>query len=116
MGWHEIRTAARRNVHQQFALPAFYSTADLAVIEQPISVRLHNDLKKFGDLDREGFARVMETVNQIIFDSDEVVPVRNATVTFRFDGQADLVYNIDLPLPSPDGGQFIRAEVTRVIP
>lgn len=113
MGWNEIRAAARTVVHQQFALPAFYSDAEATVVEQPISVRLHNDLKKFGDLDREGYARVIETVNQIVFDRDEVMPQRNATVIFRFDGEADLVYNVDVVLTSPDGGRFVRAEVSR---
>lgn len=115
MGWHEIRSAARGIVHKQFALPAFYSTVDETVIEQSVSVRLHNDLKKMGDLDREGYARVIETVNQIVFDSDEVYPARNATVTFRFDGEADLVYNIDIVHAPPDGGRYVKAEVSRVL-
>jgi hypothetical protein len=116
MGWNEIRAAARKIVHSQFALPAFYSTADASTIEMPVSVRLHNDLKKFGDLDREGYARVLETVNQIVFDKDEVMPERNATVTFRFDDEEDLVYNLDVILPSPDGGRYVRTEVSRVLP
>lgn len=109
MGWAEIRRAARRVVHSQFVLPAVYSSPDgLSVV--PCMARKHNEKKVFGDLDREGFAQVIEDVNQVIFDSLEVEPQRNGTVDFG-NGEVFEILNI-LPKTTDE---FRRVEVTLVV-
>ena len=107
MSWNDIRKQARATVHAQFALPAVYYSKD-GLRRIPCSVRKHNNDERFGDLDREGFAQVVERANQLVFDSAEVMPQKGATVEFPDDGE---VYTIDLILPKTSG-QYIRCEVT----
>ena len=109
MGWAEIRRAARRVVHSTFVLPAVYSSPD-GLIVKPCMARKHNEKKAFGDLDREGFAQVIEDVNQVIFDAFEVEPQRNGTVDFG-NGEVFEIVNI-LPKTTDE---FRRVEVTLVV-
>lgn len=82
MGLDEIRDAARAAIHGQFSLPAVVRSPD-GLSEIAVVARLHRDLKKpFGDLDREGFALVIEQFNQVIFDREEWDPKKNWIVDF----------------------------------
>lgn len=107
MDWAETRQAARRVVHDTFRLPAVYTSR--AGVVTPCFVRMHNEMKSFGDLDREGFAQREEEINRIIFDSVEVVPEKGAVV----DVTGFAIFNIVNILPETTNG-FIRTEVTLV--
>ena len=107
MGWAEIRKKARATVHATFALPAVYTSPDgLTVI--PCMARKHNEKKVFGDLDREGFAQIIEDVNQVIFDEIEVTPQRKGTVSFENGTEVFTIVNL---LPDTTDN-FRRVEVT----
>lgn len=106
MGWADIRKAARRVTHATFSLPAVYRSAD-GNTETQCSARLHSEKKVFGDLDREGFARMLEDQNIVVLDIREIgTPEKNATVDF---GNNIIVEIVNI-LPVTD--DFIRVEVT----
>jgi len=115
MGWTETLANARNTVHATFRRPAVY-TSPLGVVTN-VWVRLHADLKVFGDLDREGYARVAEEINQVIFDSTEIVPQKGAVVDLGVDSNhapipgADFKYDITYTTPKK-GNRYIPAEVT----
>lgn len=106
MGWAEIRKQARRTTHATFALSAVYRSAD-GNTETPCNARLHSEKKVFGDLDREGFARMIEDQNLIVLDKREIgTPEKNATVDFGNDIIVEIVNIL------PDTDDFVRCEVT----
>lgn len=82
MNLDDIRDASRAAVHAMFSLPAVVSSPD-GVTQVPITARLHRDLRKpFGDLDREGFALVIEQYNQVIIDREEWEPQSGWKIDF----------------------------------
>lgn len=91
--FEEAREATRAIVHDFFSLSAVPRSHDGSTILPAINVRLHRNLRKpFGDLDREGFALVMELQNQVIIDREEWFPLRNWLLDFGKHGQ----FNIDV--------------------
>lgn len=84
MGWREVRAKSRDIVHATFAHPALYF-APGETVGVPCLVRQHNKMEVFGDLDREGFAKRFEEVNQGVFDLTVIQPVKNAVVDFGVD-------------------------------
>lgn len=108
MGWEEIRNRSRDLVHATFALSAVY-TDPVTLAQTDCKVRLHNKLERFGDLDREGYAKVLEEINQAVFDSTEIVPKKKGLVAFVGSGEVYCIVNL-LPL---SGSRYIQAEVTR---
>lgn len=103
MGWKEIKERARGVVHSHLSVPAVYSSPD-KLEEIVCDIRLHEERKMFGDLDREGFAKMIENVNQVIFDTAQVKPRRGGEVTIGI-----RTYTIDRVLPRD--GRFQAAEV-----
>ena len=107
MSLDSIRDKSRAAIHGQFSLPAVVRSPD-GLVEIPVDARMHRDLKKFfGDLEREGFAQVIEQYNQLIFDSEQWYPVRGYTVDFG----RKRVFEIH-DILSDRGDRYIRAEVT----
>lgn len=111
MGLDQIRDAARAAVHDQFTVPATVRSPDGLVEIPDIGARLHRDLKKpFGDLDREGFALVMEYMNQVIFDRVQWPGVaKNWEVDFGR-GRVFTIVNI----VSESSERYVKTEVTEV--
>ena len=82
MGLEEIRDRARAQIHDHFTVAAVVRSPDGSVAVN-VGARLHIDSKKpFGDLDREGFAIVIEEYNQVIFDRLQWEPVKGWNVDF----------------------------------
>ena len=115
MGWRELRAKSRDIVHATFARPAIYTAPDGSTTN--ITARLHNKTEVFGDLDREGYAKRFEEINQVIFDSVQIVPVRNAVVDFGVTANYEVIpeidekYTVTLVTP-PAGDRYIRTDVT----
>ena len=84
MSLDAIRDAARARIHEQFSLPAIIRNSDESVeIDTNVPVRFHVDVKKpFGDLDREGFALVIESYNQVIIDTETWTPIKHYVLDF----------------------------------
>lgn len=107
MGLDEIRDRARAQVHAQFALPAVVRSPD-GLSEVSVNVRLHRNVRKpIGDLDREGFALVIEMGNGIIVDREEWEPKKNWTIDFG----RDRVFNLDT-LDDDKGERYVRMQVS----
>ena len=117
MGWREIRAKSRDIVHSTFARPAIYTSPQGIALN--VMARLHNRLEVFGDLDREGFAKRFEEVNQVVFDSLEVTPQRLGVVDFGVTANYEVLpeskekYSIENVIP-PAGDRYIRTEVTQL--
>lgn len=105
--WHDTRRNSRLAVHARFAVPATYTPPNGGV---PVScsVRLHTKIARFGDLDREGYAEVVEDVNRVVFLQSEVPePARKGVVRITATG---VEYTIDIVVP-PDDDTIIACEV-----
>lgn len=92
MGWKEIKERMRRTVHDTFAMPAVYRSKDGRTVTN-CAVRLHREQKTFGDLDREGFARMIATDNQVVIDRLELRVQMGGTIDFG-DGLVVEVANV----------------------
>lgn len=120
MGWREVRAKSRDIVHATFAHPALYF-APLSAVGVPCLVRLHNKLEVFGDLDREGFAKRFEEVNQAVFDTTVIDPAKGGVVDFGVDGLylpipgSDEKYKI-LNTPERSDNRYQVCELMKVIP
>lgn len=116
MGWNEIRANSRDLVHDMFRRPAVYTAPD-GVTTTNVWVRLHSKMQIFGDLDREGYARMIEEVNHIIFDSTEVVPKKNGVVDFAVDELFQPLIGVEakydiVNVTPPAGDRYIKTGVT----
>ena len=98
MGWADTKRAARLRVHAQFAVSAEYTGPALGSPPVPCNVRVHTKIARYGDLDREGFAEVVEDINRVIFLQSEVTPVRKGIVTIYSGHQ----FAIEVIVPSDD--------------
>jgi len=106
--WDELRRQTRQAVHATFAFPAIYTPPGGGVPVE-INARLHTRVVRFGDLDREGFAQVIEDVNRVVIDLAEVSPVSRAQLDFG-DGRVYSIVNvIDRP-----GEPVVECEVKPV--
>jgi hypothetical protein len=100
-----------------FRYPAIYTAPD-GVTTTNVWVRLHNKLEVYGDLDREGYAKRFEEVNQAIFDSTEVVPKKGGVLDFAVNNLHEPIvgqvrkYDV-VNVTAADGNRYIRTEVTQ---
>ena len=107
MGLDEIRDRARAQVHAQFAIPAVVRSPD-GLSEVAVRARLHRNVRKpIGDLDREGFALVIEQANGIIIDRHEWEPAKNWAIDFG----RERVFNIDT-IDDDKGERYVRMQVS----
>lgn len=107
MGLDEIRDRARAQVHGHFAIPAVVRSPD-GLSEVPLQARLHRNVRKpIGDLDREGFALVIEQSNGIIVDRQEWEPVKNWVIDFG----RDRIFSIDT-IDDDKGERYVRMQVS----
>lgn len=73
-----------------------------------MGARLHRNVRKpIGDLDREGFALVIEEANGIIIDRAQWEPQRNWTIDFG----RNRVFNID-NVNDDEGERYVRMHVS----
>lgn len=96
MGWADTKRQARLRVHAHFAVSAEYTGPALGSSAIPCSVRVHTKIARFGDLDREGYAEVVEDINRVIFLQSEVTPARKGIVTL-YSGHQFAIETIEPP-------------------
>lgn len=108
MAWGEIRQEARLAVHSEFGRSASYLPVAPGAVPVPCTVRYHTRIVRQGDLDREGYAQVVEDINRVIFLRSEVVGERGGIVTINTRG-----YSLDFLEPSDDA-QFASWNVVPV--
>lgn len=69
--WLDVKAQARGIVHETFRVAATYQDANL-IDPVPLHVRWHNRIARFGDLDSQGYAQVLEGIERLIFSRDEL--------------------------------------------
>lgn len=111
MRWREIKATARAAVHRTFAYDGVY-VAKGGGPQKPCKVRIHTRNEVFGDLDREGYARVWEGVTGLIYDDREISPTRGGE--FIFD--TNFRFNVDTVGPKEDMTNFRKVKVTAILP
>ena len=79
MPWADIRQEITAACHEEFGLPATYlenTGVGLRpwVEHENITVRLHSRQIREGDLDRDGFAEFLESLDRIVFTDIENLP------------------------------------------
>lgn len=106
--WDQVKIGARGVVQGTFARSAVYRTTPSSPTGLDVKARLHTKQQVIGDLDREGFAQVLQDVNAIVLDLEQVQPVKGATVTFVSDGRAFTIEHIQ----HSDDGRYVKCEVS----
>lgn len=93
MSWSAIRAAARRVVHGTFAREATYAPPEAGSTPVAARIRLHTKFLRYGDLESEGYAKVIDDVNEIMVDTEEIAPVMHGLITFA-DGRQYRIDNV----------------------
>lgn len=88
MSFLDLKTKARRSVHNAFAVPCILTNGDGSF---PTVARLHTRMQLGGDIASEGYASIIEGVNRVVFNREQlaaldgglgVVPARGDQVVF----------------------------------
>lgn len=66
-----VKARARRIVHDTFGITAEYTYND-ADVPVPLRVRWHNKMAAVGDLNGDGYAMTLESIDRVIFNTDEL--------------------------------------------
>lgn len=112
MGLREIKTEARRALHQAMRVPASYYETPLST-PRLIHVRVHSKMVQHGDLKGTNlnYAEMMDISPTLVFDREEVaLPAVKALVIIS-DTEG---YRVG-PVEAPDG-ITIKAQVSRLSP
>lgn len=66
----KTKSRARRTVHAVFGVRAFYKDATMSA---PVWVRArwHNKIDRFGDLDSQQYAEIVQGIDRVIFEATE---------------------------------------------
>lgn len=83
MSWQTIRAAAKRVVHSTFAREATYTSPEAGATPVAARIRLHTKFLRFGDLEGEGYAQVIDDVNQVMVDTGEITPQMHGLIDFE---------------------------------
>lgn len=63
----KAKASLRRTVHKTFGVQAFYTDSTVTVPVE-MSARWHNKIDRFGDLDNQGYAELIQGIDRVIFD------------------------------------------------
>lgn len=66
----KVKTQVRRIVHQTFGVPAFYKDSSLSA-PVPVTARWHSKIDRFGDLDQQGYAELIQGIDRVIFSAHD---------------------------------------------
>jgi hypothetical protein len=108
--WKKVKSLTRRIVHQTFGVSSLYLDANYET-GQAITVRWHNKIDRFGDLENQSYAEFVQGIDRIIFDAADARAlniIRGGTVTLTDfgantvdpDAIADPVFELDTQEPS----------------
>ncbi|AAQ63356.2 hypothetical protein Nazgul56 [Burkholderia phage BcepNazgul] len=81
-----LKALVRQTVHDTLAVSALYADP-VTGAQTPLTARFHTKMALVGDLDREGYARMVEGINYLVFNKPEVTSLgitlqRDGSVTF----------------------------------
>lgn len=113
MGFQDAKRAARRRVHDTFAVPASYFAHD-AIDGVDCTVRVLDVQLTTGDVDNMGWARKWASNPNIVFLSAEVVPKRRGRVVVYSDAtRATAEAEFLVEAVQPIYGDTVTAECIR---
>ena len=105
--WADIRTSARRQVHETFAVPVLYYRGNSKVpfatpVESPLTARLHNKVQVASEAVGGGYSQILEGVTRVFFNVEDLqalglVPAKADRVTFVDYGQTYRLDNKETP-------------------
>lgn len=99
----DAKAKLRRAVHVTLGVSALYQDSTMSAPE-PIRVRWHSKIDRFGDLESAGYAEIIEGIHRVILDRDQarLLAVRNAgTITIAELGGAVLTLSAMEPYDGP---------------
>lgn len=102
--WAATKKAVRRTVHNTFGVTAFYQD-DSYDTPQEVKARWHSKIDRFGDLEGQGYAELIQGIDRIIVaaeDARRLNFVRGGTITFNGFGAG-----LGVGLGAPLGGDGI---------
>lgn len=76
----DLKSLTRRVVHTTLGVSAFYQDDSMSAPE-PVRARWHNKIDRFGDLQQQGYAELVEGIDRII-----LFPRDTPTLNFRTGG------------------------------
>lgn len=108
MSWADIRTAARRKVHQTFAVPVLYYPAlskvplDTTLLGSSLTARLQNKVQIAPDAVGGGYSQILEGVTRVFFNVEDLAvlnlnPVKGDRVLFVDYGHTYRLDNKETP-------------------
>jgi len=112
MNWLDIKKRARENVHGAFSLPALFRRKSGGA-EISGTARLHYKVRKFGDLDREGYGTVVENIDSVVIDNRVFTDAKEGDRVFF--PALNRAFKLDVRGESEDD-IFVKWEVTEVSP
>ena len=120
----KVKTLVRRTVHKTFGVPAFYQDSSLS---EPVEIRARWHIRNgmTGDLENQGYAEIMQSVERVVFEADaaRAIPVRRGGILsfpdmiVRTDsiGNQSVPFSLVLNTPEPPDGPFNEVwSVTRL--
>ena len=106
----ECKANARRVVQDTLGVAASYQD-DSLIVPVPIRARFRNRIKLQGELNDEGYAEVMEGIEQIV-----LIPSDYPTLTFKRGGRVSIPeYRLDLILDSREPVTGPLTEIWHVV-
>lgn len=101
----KVKADTRRTVHATFGVQAFYQDSSVST-PVAIKARWHNKIERFGDLDNQSYAEVIQGIDRVIFaasDARRLNLKRGGIITFPSFG-AGLGVSLGAPLDGEDVG------------
>lgn len=65
-----VKTLVRRAVHDTLGVQAFYKDSSMNA-QVPIKARWHNKIDRFGDLDNQSYAELIQGIDRVVFASED---------------------------------------------
>lgn len=100
----KTKTLARRTVHATLGVRAFYQDASMNEPAE-ITVRWHNKIDRFGDLESQSYAEIIQGIDRVLFDAVQARTLnvkRGGVVTIP-----SLAAGMGAALGSPLGGEGV---------
>lgn len=100
----KVKARARRVVHKTLGVRAFYRDHSMS---EPVEIkaRWHNKIDRFGDLDNQGYAELIQGIDRVIFaaaDARRINVKRGGEIVF-----VDYGSGLGVALGSPLGGSEV---------
>ncbi len=104
----KTKSLVRRTVHDTFGVRAFYKDTSMNVAAA-LRARWHNKIDRFGDLESQGYAEIVQGIDRVIFEAAEARRLnvrRGGEVTFPSAPGTVAALAFILQVREPSNGAF----------